>query len=576
MKLYKIITSLILIISFTVISCGAVAPEIVPNKAVLSDTYENITISGQYSGDGDVLIKIFMPGKDITDSASDNLLLLADQIEVTDGSFSKTYTLPELDEGLYKIYYNDSTTLNDFFWYIRDTTKEAWVSTLAGSTDLKSDLYTPSLIEEISEIRSYAEVLNIGIPQTEDGKTYVAGFIKKSLDNTPDVKEFTSAANLGFVVDKIKTQDTSDILDSSNKFSVSLWHEEDAPGEKTVIVSVEDIYKNSLSDAGRAVVLSSMKDKTITNATEFGTVFAQETLVASIKNGITQGYGHIDGILTDMNEIIPLNIPEYFALNSDKRANVVSMIPGANITSFATLISTLKSYAIDEGKTSDITIETNPGQKPSVTPSFPVSGGSGGGGGASVTPVTPTPEEPTPSNNSDKFNDIQNHSWAKSAIETLYDKGIVNGMGDGSFAPDRIVTREEFLTMLIRAAGIELNDKESTFADVSNDAWYRTYVMTAADKGILTGYDNGTAGVGGSITREDCCVFICRALGYDVKETENDFIDGNTISGYAQDSVNAVWSKGIIKGDENKNFNPQGFCTRAQAAVMINGILNQE
>ena len=563
MKLSKIITSLILCSCVSATSVFAAASS-VEADASLNQDGTLLTISGT-SSNANVLLEIFNPNKTVSDAASEATFLLTDNITVNseDNRFNITYDISGRSEGKYHVYCDDGAEPVDTFWYISEESSNSIVSSLCSQSDavaLKSALYDEAPVEGISlEPVSKAEILGFDISLDDAGKTFVATFIKNSVNNGTTSKVFKSVGVLADILNKIKTGNTGNILDSSFNFRTPIWFETDDLLQKTTIAKIQEIYDDVLSDKGRELVINQLKVKDVTSLEDFEKLFLQENCVAALNNAKTQGHGHIDGVLTKANEIMPMNVPTYFALDTNGRTKVAGKLWAANITSYSTLLSSMDTYAKQENippKKDDV-VKKNPPRSPGVS--------AAPGVGA---PVVQPPVKV------DRFNDIKNHTWAQSAIENLYDKGIVNGMGDGSFAPDKTVSREEFLTMLLRAIGVELTDKESTFADVPNDAWYTSYIMTAVEKGIMIGLSDGTAGIGASITREDCCVFIARAMGYTADTNENAFVDGDSISEYAVESVNAVFAQGIIKGDENKNFNPKSFCTRAQAAVMIDGMLN--
>lgn len=113
------------------------------------------------------------------------------------------------------------------------------------------------------------------------------------------------------------------------------------------------------------------------------------------------------------------------------------------------------------------------------------SGGKGNGGGVggyivpnypAKTEDTDKPDEvkPSDSENNDLkkevFSDIGSH-WAKDYIKELYAEGIVNGVGENCFEPDKKVTRAEFLAMIFRTQQGFKKEYDNTFSDVSPDAW---------------------------------------------------------------------------------------------------------
>jgi hypothetical protein len=261
-------------------------------------------------------------------------------------------------------------------------------------------------------------------------------------------------------------------------------------------------------------------------------------------------------------------------------------LPSGSSTKSVILTATAKNGDATETKTFTVYVKGK---------STSTSGGGGGGGSSSGSSSSATRVLGTVSTTTDKyetdaytpeetskmiFNDIENVSWAKDAIEALYNKGIVSGYGNGLFAPNYSVTREQFVKMVIGALGIDTDaDTTSLFSDVNGDEWYAPYIMTAARLGIVTGKDDGSFGVGESITRQDMAVMCTRALkaaGIDADaKTVVTFGDENSISNYAKDAVLQMAAAGYLTGDENGCFNPLDTATRAQTAVVLNRIINK-
>ena len=91
-----------------------------------------------------------------------------------------------------------------------------------------------------------------------------------------------------------------------------------------------------------------------------------------------------------------------------------------------------------------------------------------------------------------RFTDVHSNTWYSTAVSTLAAKGIVNGYQDGSFRPDRAVSRAEFIVMALRYAGITPYTKNRNFGDVSQSHWAADYIQTAAQLGLISGYPDGT------------------------------------------------------------------------------------
>lgn len=205
-------------------------------------------------------------------------------------------------------------------------------------------------------------------------------------------------------------------------------------------------------------------------------------------------------------------------------------------------------------------------------------GGSGGngskGGGTFNGAVIGSPGNEQAPTTVTVFSDLSNYEWARKAIESLAGIGAVNGRGNGEFDPAAKVTREEFITMLLKAMGETSFSESCSFNDVKSDAWYFKYICTAAEKGIISGYTDGSFGVGKAISREEMCVMVKRASSvYGKYYSENNptaaFADSGDVAGYAQDAVMSLARAGIVNGMGDHTFAPKANTSRAEAAVII-------
>ncbi|WP_204401846.1 S-layer homology domain-containing protein [Alkaliphilus hydrothermalis] len=174
------------------------------------------------------------------------------------------------------------------------------------------------------------------------------------------------------------------------------------------------------------------------------------------------------------------------------------------------------------------------------------------------------------------FKDIDGH-WAKKDIELALYKQIATGYSKDEFAPNKEITRAEFVSMLVRALELELTDGKTQFTDVDEFAWYASSIKAANEAGIVNGLSATTFAPNGGITREQMAVMIAQA--YRVKNgkglTVGDiaFDDANLISPWAKDSVSGASAAGIIKGVTESIFAPKSNATRAQAVVMIKRLM---
>lgn len=188
------------------------------------------------------------------------------------------------------------------------------------------------------------------------------------------------------------------------------------------------------------------------------------------------------------------------------------------------------------------------------------SGGGFSGGGATTPSTTET------------FTDLANHAWAKDAIYTLKNKGIISGVSDTEFAPANNIKRGDFILILTRMLGVN-NEFTENFADVPESAYYYRAIGSAKAAGIAQGSGENFMPEN-SITRQDLITLAYRAFlakGYITETTDltslDAFGDKDSISDYAKTSMASMVKAGIIQGS-NGNVNPKGFATRAEVAVM--------
>ena len=126
------------------------------------------------------------------------------------------------------------------------------------------------------------------------------------------------------------------------------------------------------------------------------------------------------------------------------------------------------------------------------------------------------------------FKDISEH-WSQDIVEILASKKILQG-SEGSYLPEGILTRAQFITMLVRSLGLKtVNSKATTFKDVEAGSWYEAYVYTAVDFGIVQGNSDGTFKPDKEISREEMVVMVMRAIDI-VKELEIKDSEATTIS----------------------------------------------
>ncbi len=171
------------------------------------------------------------------------------------------------------------------------------------------------------------------------------------------------------------------------------------------------------------------------------------------------------------------------------------------------------------------------------------------------------------------FDDIAGH-WAFDAICYVYDKGLMNGVGGGAFAPEQSLDRAMLVTILYRLDGEGSAGGENSFSDVAAGSWYADAVLWASQNGIVNGYGGGVFGPADPVTREQMAAILyryARHKGYDTGGAADlgGYADASNISAYAEQATRWAVSQGLITGDSADTLSPAGKATRAEAAAIL-------
>ena len=170
------------------------------------------------------------------------------------------------------------------------------------------------------------------------------------------------------------------------------------------------------------------------------------------------------------------------------------------------------------------------------------------------------------------FSDITGH-WAMEKIIALSDKGIISGYPDGTFKPDSPITREEVCKIVAEAFDKE-SDATIDYVDVNPNDWFYSYVRALSGCGIIDGLGNGIFGTGMNMNRESFAVLIYRLMEFDETAKNVNFADAEEIAEWAVTAVGVLADKGILEGFDDGSFRPQDLLTRSQVASVIYSILD--
>ena len=171
------------------------------------------------------------------------------------------------------------------------------------------------------------------------------------------------------------------------------------------------------------------------------------------------------------------------------------------------------------------------------------------------------------------YADVDSSHWAYGAIRQLSAMQIVNGVNETDFEPKKDVTRAEFITMLVRALGLEAK-KAANFTDVPANSWFADSMTAAIEAGLILGMDDKTLAPNAKLTREQMALLLVRA--YQIKtgktiaiESVLPFSDLDEVSPWAKEGLNTAYQLNLVSGHANGTFMPKDTTLRAEAITAI-------
>ena len=175
------------------------------------------------------------------------------------------------------------------------------------------------------------------------------------------------------------------------------------------------------------------------------------------------------------------------------------------------------------------------------------------------------------------FNDTKDH-WAKNSIDYVVGKGYFVGLSETEFGPNKSITRGQFVTVLGRMLNINISDYNAqNFKDVKASTYYSPYITWANKVGIVSGIGEGKFAPDKELTREEMAVMMTKFLkvsgkNLNAKGNENGFKDEKNIATWAKESVKEMERLGVVSGMEDGKFEPKSAFTRAQVAQVLYNI----
>lgn len=167
-------------------------------------------------------------------------------------------------------------------------------------------------------------------------------------------------------------------------------------------------------------------------------------------------------------------------------------------------------------------------------------------------------------------------SWAQDAIASLVDEGIIAGYPDGTFKPENPVTRAEFAKMVARAFAIRPTG-EPRFRDIKNN-WAKAYITALTEAGIVSGYPDGTFKPERHITRAEMVTMLVRVVKLadkmdSLQQPEPSFTDVAP-DHWAFRAVETAHALGILPVHFGVVFEPNAATTRAETAWMVKSLID--
>ena len=336
----------------------------------------------------------------------------------------------------------------------------------------------------------------------------------------------------------------------------------DAEGNAEQIVDPKD---NTLTPAKPTAKPSepSISVKASSTTVEFDKKFTVTATVKNAKDGAKVAFTTND----DEKYAVIFGTPTEINSKGETKATYVANDKAGTVTITAT-------YTDTEGN------EKSASVKVTVKKASTTTGGNNGttsGGGPGIIAPGNTGAVTTPNTNTNykpDFQDLDSVEWARTAINGLAMRGMINGRDQYTFDPNANITRAEYCQILMGAINA-LNAKgESTFADVPSTAWYYNAVSVASQLGIVSGYGDGNFGPNDLITRQDMALMTYKTAqimnkSLEPVNAEITFEDSHEIADYAFEAVMTLQKAGIINGMTDTTFEPHSNATRAQSAKVI-------
>lgn len=175
------------------------------------------------------------------------------------------------------------------------------------------------------------------------------------------------------------------------------------------------------------------------------------------------------------------------------------------------------------------------------------------------------------------FTDLKGH-WARTDIELLASKLLVKGVSAAKFEPNRQITRAEFAALMVRALGLSLTERGTSFSDVKASAWYAAPIEAAYQAGLIKGTGANQFKPNAPVSRQEMAAMLSSAMSLLHLQSPGGgsgiavFKDRGSVAGWAASSVDSAVRAGLLEGSGGL-FRPAAASTRAEASVVLKRLL---
>ena len=173
----------------------------------------------------------------------------------------------------------------------------------------------------------------------------------------------------------------------------------------------------------------------------------------------------------------------------------------------------------------------------------------------------------------DQFTDVDPDDWFYENVMGAAANGYVTGEGNGIFNPYGKTTRAAFAAMIANVMGFDPEnddvDVETAFVDVPSSHWGAKAIAFCVENGYLSGYEDGTFQPDKAITRQEAAAILNNTFELEASSDVSMFTDAGKIASWATSHVAAVANAELMNGDAAGTFRPTDYIIRAEAASIL-------